>query len=105
MNELGENSENKQGQVQGQGQEENQWTIRLGKQVLYNPSPFRDQSDLIQKTIISLLIIGLGVYLVTVNNIMVNYLGWLIIGSMVFLYFLSIYETYLRSKKEKEELR
>jgi hypothetical protein len=67
--------------------------------------PFRDQSDLIQKTIISLLIIGLKVYLVTVNNNMVNYLGWLIIGSMAFLYFLSVLDTYLRGKKEKEELR
>lgn len=102
MNEPGENNENKEGQGQGQ---ESQWTIKLGKQVLYNPSPFRDQSDLIQKTIISLLIIGLGVYLVTVNNDKVNYLGWLIIGSMAFLYFLSVYDTYLRGKKEKEELR
>lgn len=102
MNELGENSGDKEEEEQAQG---SQWTIRLGKQVLYNPSPFRDQSDLIQKTIISLLIIGLGVYLVTVNNNMVSYLGWLIVGSMAFLYFLSVFDTYLRGKKEKEELR
>jgi hypothetical protein len=81
-----------------------QWTIRLGKHVIYNPSPFRDQSDLIQTTVISLLIIGLGVYLVTVNNNLVNYLGWLIIGSMALLYFLSVFETYLQGKKQKEDL-
>jgi uncharacterized Tic20 family protein len=91
----------------GSGNEEKseQWTIRLGKHVIYNPSQFRDQSDLIQKTIISLLIIGLGIYLVTVNNVMINYLGWLIIGSMAFLYFLSVFETYLRGKIEKERLK
>jgi hypothetical protein len=91
----------------GNGNEGNpqQWTIRLGKYVVYNPTPFRDQSDLIQKTIISLLLIGLGVYLVTVDNNIVNYFGWLIIGSIAFLYFLSLFETYLLDKKEKEKLK
>lgn len=102
MNELGENSGNKEGEGEAQG---SQWTIRLGKQVLYSPSPLRDQSDLIQKTIISILIIGLGVYLVTLNDAIINYLGWLIIGSMAFLYFLSVYETNLRGKKQDEKLR
>jgi hypothetical protein len=102
LNELGENSGKKEGEVEAQG---SQWTIRLGKQVVYNPSPLRDQNDLIQKTIISLLIIGLGVYLVTLNNNLINYLGWLIIGSMAFLYFLGVYETYLQGRKQDEKLR
>jgi hypothetical protein len=102
LNELGEKTENKEGVG---GEEGSQWTIRLGKYALYNPSPLRDQSDFIQKTVISLLIIGLGVYLVTVNNYLINVFGWLIIGSMVFLYFLSVYETHLLSKKEQAKLR
>lgn len=102
MNELGDKTGNKE---EVGGEEGSQWTIRLGKYASYNPSPLRDQSDFIQKTIISLLIIGLGVFLLTVKNNIINSFGWLIIGSMVFLYFLSVYDTHLYDKKQKEKLR
>jgi hypothetical protein len=77
------------------------WTITLGKHVLYNPSPFKDKNDLLTKTILIAVVLVLGAILLYYIPI----LGILIIGSTLFCYGLSFYETRLLEKETRHELR
>jgi hypothetical protein len=89
----------------GDGIEEGQWTVSLGKNVSYNPSPFRSREDFTRNTIFALIILAIGIYLLITQKNALGILGWLIAGSMIFFYFLSVYETHLFDKKQKEKLR
>jgi hypothetical protein len=103
LNELGENSGNEEGEGEAQ---ESPWTIRLGKNVIYNPSPFRDRQSFRLSTLLAVVLIGGSLYLIFLWPGFLTYLfGGLAIGSMVSCYFLSFYETRLLDKKEKEKLR
>jgi len=85
---------------------EETWTIRLGKYLEYNPSPFRSSDSLVRGTIICILLLALGLYvLIVLNNILAQVFGSLIVGSTLFCYFLSIYETKLLDKHERHNLR
>jgi hypothetical protein len=96
VNEIGDKIEDKKN-------ENEQWTIKLGKYVTYNPSPFKDKDDLLMKTIIIALIIALGVGILYVPG--VEILGILTIGSALFCYGLSFYETRLLEKRTRHGLK
>jgi hypothetical protein len=89
--------------AEGNKNEAEPWTIRLGKHVLYNPSPIVDRDDFARKTLATLLILALGVYLLYVPGIQI--LGALVVGSMIFLYVLSLYEMRLLDKQNRQKLR
>jgi hypothetical protein len=96
VNEIGDKIENKN--------ENEQWTIRLGKYVTYNPSPFMDQADLMRKSLAIAFIVILGIVII-IYAPAVQILGILIIGSALFFYGLSFYETNLFDKRTRHELR
>jgi hypothetical protein len=97
VNEIGDKLEDKK-------DENEQWTIRLGKYATYNPSPFKDKDDLVRKTIAIALILAFGIAILYYAPGL-EILGILIIGSTLFCYVLSFYETNLFDKRTRHELR
>ena len=85
--------------------ETEQWTIRLGKYVTYNPSPFRSREDFLIKTVACIFLVGLGIVMLLYPNLPIQIIGGLTLGSMLFCYILSIYETQLYDKRFRHELR
>jgi hypothetical protein len=85
--------------------EEKPWTLRLGKYVTYNPSPFKSREDFMMKTFASALIAALGIVMLLVPNLPVQIMGGLTLGSMLFCYVLSICETRLYENWSRNELR
>ena len=96
VNEIGDKLEDKKN-------ENEPWTIRLGKRVDYNPSPFRDKDDFVRKTIAIIGLVLLGSYIMIFPAFQI--FGIIIVGSALFCYGLSFYETHLFDKKTKHELR
>lgn len=97
VNEIGD-------KIEGKQNEKEPWTVNLGKYVSYNPSPFMDKDDLVRKTIIIILIIAIGIAILYYAHGL-EILGYLIIGSALFCYGLSIYEMNLLEKRTRHELR
>jgi hypothetical protein len=97
VNEIGDKLEDKKN-------EKEPWTINLGKHVTYNPSPFMDKDDLVRKTVIIILIIVMGIAILYYAPGL-EIFGSLIIGSALFCYGLSFYETRLLDKRTEDELR
>jgi hypothetical protein len=96
VNEIGDKLEEKN--------EKEPWTINLGKHFSYNPSPFMDKDDLVRKTVIIILIIAIGIAILYYAPSL-QIFGILIIGSALFCYVLSFYETNLLEKRTKHELK
>ena len=107
VNELGENNEKNVNNVNNENKEGGeQWTIRLGKHVIYNPSPFRDRDNFRTNTIIAIVfVIGVAYVMFRWPGFFTHLFGGLAVGSMIFCYCLSLYETHLLGKKEKEKLK
>ena len=97
VNEIGDKIEDKKN-------EKEPWTINLGKHVTYNPSPFMDKDDLVRKTVIVILIIALGIAILYYAPGL-EIFGISIIGSALFCYALSFYETNMLEKRTKHELK
>jgi hypothetical protein len=97
VNEIGD-------KIEGKQNEKEPWTVNLGKYVTYNPSPFMDKDDLVRKTIIIILIIAIGIAILYYAP-GIQILGILIIGSALFFYGLSFYETNLLEKRTRHELK
>jgi hypothetical protein len=96
VNEIGDKIEDKN--------EKEPWTINLGKHVTYNPSPFMDKDDFVRKTVIIILILAIGIAILYYAPSL-QIFGILIIGSALFCYALSFYETNLLEKLTKHELK
>lgn len=82
-----------------------QWTLRLGKNIAYNPSPFKSREDFIIKTLVSIGFIALGILLLSIPSLPVQIIGGLTVGSMLACYILSVYETQLYDKQQRHQLR
>lgn len=96
VNEIGDKIEDKN--------EKEPWTINLGKHVTYNPSPIMDKDDLVRKTVIIILILAIGIAILYYAPSL-QIFGILFIGSALFCYASSFYETNLLEKRTKHELK
>jgi hypothetical protein len=86
--------------------EEKEWIIKLAKNATYIPYPLTSLGQFLGYTIVTILLLALGFLgLYSTEDIPLRVMSGLTIGSTLFCYALSIYETILNSKRNRHYLK